>query len=70
MEVLSNAPEEETDELAQKQCTEQREALRQECMAAHEHFKQTGLHLTHEEVKAWLRKLETGKYVAPPECHG
>ncbi len=38
MEVLSNAPEAEANELAQKLRAEQREALRQECIAAHEHF--------------------------------
>ncbi len=47
----------------------EREELRLECIAASEHFKQTGLHLTHEEVKAWLRRLEVGEYVEPPACH-
>lgn len=48
---------------------EKREALRQECIAAHEHFKATGLHLTQEEVEAWLLDLEAGNDVGPPACH-
>lgn len=36
---------------------EQRESLRQEARAAHEHFMLTGLHLTGEEVDGWLDEL-------------
>jgi predicted transcriptional regulator len=57
------------DDEAQKLRAAQREELRQECIAASEHFKRTGLHLTNEEVCTWLRKLETGEYVDPPACH-
>lgn len=69
MEVLSNAPEAEAGELAQKLRAEQREGVRQECIAAHEHFKQTGLHLTHEEVEGWLDRLAAGEDIEPPICH-
>ncbi len=48
---------------------EKREAVRQECIAAHEHYKSTGLHLTQEEVEAWLLDLEAGNDVEPPACH-
>jgi predicted transcriptional regulator len=34
-----------------------------------EEFERTGLHLTHDEVDAWLAKLEAGEDVPPPECH-
>ena len=48
---------------------EDRKKLRQECVAASKHFKQTGLHLTHEEVNVWLKKLEAGENIDPPACH-
>lgn len=34
-----------------------------------EEFERTGLHLTHDEVDAWLARLEAGEDVPPPECH-
>ena len=55
MDNLNTAPA--PDEAAQKLRAAQRKALRQECIAASEHFKRTGLHLTHEEVEGWLGKL-------------
>jgi predicted transcriptional regulator len=48
---------------------EKREALRREYIAAHEHYKATGLHLTQEEVEAWMLELEAGNDVEPPACH-
>ena len=48
---------------------EQREALRQEALKAHEEFVLTGLHLTGQEVDAWLAELEAGNDVEPPKCH-
>ena len=48
---------------------EKREALRQECIAAHEHYQLTGLHVSHAEVKEWIAGLRQGKKVAPPKCH-
>ncbi|QAZ69652.1 CopG family ribbon-helix-helix protein [Solidesulfovibrio carbinolicus] len=48
---------------------EQREALRQEALAAHEAFMLTGLHVTAEEADAWLAELEAGNDVEPPKCH-
>lgn len=34
------------------------------------HYKQTGLHVTNEEVGAWLVELEAGNDDAePPACH-
>jgi predicted transcriptional regulator len=33
------------------------------------HFNETGLHLTGEEVDAWLAKLEAGIEEDPPPCH-
>ena len=48
---------------------EKREAIRKECIAAHEHYEQTGLHVRHAEVKEWIAKLRQGKKVEPPRCH-
>ena len=48
---------------------EKREALRQEAKAAHEQYMLTGLHLTGEEVDAWLDALAEGSDVEPPKCH-
>ncbi len=48
---------------------EQREALRQEALAAHEAFALTGLHVTAQEADAWLAELEAGNDVEPPKGH-
>ena len=48
---------------------EKRERLRQEALAAWNHYQTTGLHISAEEADAWLAKLEAGKVTAPPECH-
>ncbi len=48
---------------------EKREALRQECIAAHNHYEQTGLHVTNAEAKDWIEALRQGKKVERPKCH-
>lgn len=48
---------------------EQREALRQECRAAHEHYLRTGLHVTQAEVRDWISRLREDAKAAPPACH-
>lgn len=48
---------------------EKREAMRQECIAAHEHYEQTGLHVTTAEVKGWIEALRQGNKVERPKCH-
>ncbi|HDR9509014.1 CopG family transcriptional regulator [Burkholderia cepacia] len=48
---------------------EKRESFRQEAMQAWEDYQSTGLHATHEEMDAYLEKLEAGEAVEPPECH-
>ena len=48
---------------------EKRETLLQDGIRAWNEYKATGLHLTMEEVDAWLAKLEEGQDVEPPECH-
>lgn len=48
---------------------EQREQLRQDALAAWNHYQTTGLHATAEEADAWLAKLEAGEDAGAPECH-
>lgn len=47
---------------------EKREAFRQDTLRAWEEYRRTGLHLTGEEVDAWLAKLETGEDADLPAC--
>ena len=49
---------------------EERERSRQEALASWDDYSRTGLHVTGEEVDAWLAKLEAGEDAPPPECHG
>lgn len=46
-----------------------REAFRQETINNWEHFHATGRHLRMDEADAWLKKLERGEDLEPPECH-
>jgi len=48
---------------------EKREQLKQDALAAWEHYQVTGLHVTAEEADAWLAKLEAGENAEAPECH-
>ena len=48
---------------------EQRESLRQEARAAHEHYMRTGLHLTGHEVREWINRNRQGKKAPMPPCH-
>jgi len=48
---------------------EKREQLRQDALAAWNHYQTTGLHVTAEEADAWLGKLEAGEDAEAPECH-
>lgn len=48
---------------------EQRQQLRLDASASLKDYRETGLHLTGEEVDAWLAKLEAGEDSEPPEYH-
>ena len=48
---------------------EKREKLRQDALAAWNHYQTTGLHATAAEADAWLAKLESGDDAKAPECH-
>lgn len=48
---------------------EKREAFRQDTLKVWEAYRTTGLHLTADELDAWLAQLEQGNDIEPPECH-
>ena len=48
---------------------EARESFRQEAVDAWAHYQATGLHLTGEEVSAWLKTWGAEADSEPPECH-
>ena len=51
----------------------EREEKQQQCwdeaLAAWQRYQETGLHVTQQEMDAWLGQLETGNDVEPPQCH-
>lgn len=48
---------------------EQREAFREAGLRAWQEYQATGQHVAHEDVDAWLAKLEAGEEADIPECH-
>jgi predicted transcriptional regulator len=48
---------------------EKREQLKQDALAAWNHYQATGLHATAEEADTWLARLEAGEDARAPECH-
>jgi predicted transcriptional regulator len=48
---------------------EQREAFKQEALAAWRDYQETGQHVTGEEVDRWLRSWGTVDEQSAPECH-
>jgi predicted transcriptional regulator len=48
---------------------EKREQLRQDALAAWNHYQTTGLHATAEEADSWLARLEAGEDAETAECH-
>jgi len=48
---------------------EKRESFKQEALDAWEKYQRTGLHLTGDEVNAWLEKLAQGKKAKLPKPH-
>ena len=45
------------------------ESFRQEAVASWAEYQETGLHLTADEVNAWLRTWGNEADMEPPECH-
>jgi predicted transcriptional regulator len=48
---------------------EARESFRQEALASWSAYRETGRHLTAEEVRAWLDTWGSESEAEPPECH-
>lgn len=48
---------------------EAREQLHQDALAAWREYEETGLHLTGEEMDAWLTAVAGGRDVSPPKPH-
>lgn len=48
---------------------EAQDAFKAEAMAAWRHYKKTGLHVTGDEVRDWLKTWGSDDPAAPPECH-
>lgn len=48
---------------------EAQESFKQEALASWEAYKETGRHLTSQEVRTWLNSWGTDDEKAIPECH-
>jgi predicted transcriptional regulator len=48
---------------------EKRRRFEAEAEAALTHYKETGLHVTGDEMKAWLADVAAGKMRPRPKCH-
>ena len=48
---------------------EARESFKQEALASWDAYQETGLHLTGQEVQAWLQTWGTAKEKELPPCH-
>jgi predicted transcriptional regulator len=44
-------------------------AFNQSCLDSYNEYKETGLHVTHEELTPWLDSLFTEDELKPPSCH-
>lgn len=49
--------------------TEKEIAWNKSCEEAAQHYHQTKLHVTHEEVVAWIESLGTDDELPAPTCH-
>jgi predicted transcriptional regulator len=48
---------------------ERREAFKQDALNAWEDYRETGLHVTSDEVERWLASWGTDDETPPPRCH-
>jgi predicted transcriptional regulator len=48
---------------------EREHAFNQSCIDSYNQYKETGLHVTHEEIMPWLESLFTDDELPPPACH-
>ncbi|MCO1460009.1 hypothetical protein L0Z02_29840 (plasmid) [Burkholderia multivorans] len=55
--------------MSEQHAAEARESFKQEASASWTTYQETGLHLTGEEVRAWLRTWGTVNETGLPDCH-
>lgn len=48
---------------------EARRSFDEEALRAWEHYQETGLHASHEEVDTWLASIGSSKELPAPPCH-
>ena len=48
---------------------EREDAFNQSCIDSYNHYKETGLHATQEEVMAWMDSWGTDHELPAPVCH-
>ena len=48
---------------------ERREAFKQEAIASHQHHKETGLHVTGDEIAQWVNSWGSDTILPAPACH-
>ena len=65
---LDAALQDRVRHLAEHEREEKRESFKQEAMQAWQAYQATGLHVTHEEMDAYLAKLEAGEDAEPPRA--
>ncbi len=57
------------DYVAKRKAEEAKQAFYQEAVESYQHYKETGLHVTHDEVCTWLNSLKTDNPLPIPQCH-
>ena len=65
---LETSPE-SVIETAIAEYVEREEEWDREAIESYEEYKRTGLHLTNDEVMAWLERRANGEDVPLPPCH-
>jgi len=48
---------------------ERKEQFKQEALTTWQHYQETGLHLTQEEMNGWMDKIKNGEDAELPKCH-
>ena len=48
---------------------ERHEAFKQEAIASHQHYKETGLHVTGDEIAQWVNSWGSDTILPAPACH-
>lgn len=49
--------------------TQARIEFEQSAIRSYEHFQETGLHVTIDELQQWAKSLNTSNHLLLPQCH-